>query len=1206
MKTLKPFEISLSGINLIEASAGTGKTYNIASLYIRALTEQDIEVKGILVVTYTEAATKELRERLMKRLRQCVQALEGTEFEDDEFLRALPGHVTNNEQAISKLKKAIRSFDEAAIYTIHGFCYQALQEQAFESRAMFDAELIGDDKEVVRQAVDDYWRRWVHEISEDELRQPLLKYLMDKGYDPDSLTDELAGFVGKPYLNIQPENPEVSNIEERLKTLADLFETLKHEWENSREEIFKLLDGGHLSYYRTDWLQGWMVQMHEWIDTDVPPIVRFDKFDKFTQSSINSSLKKSSADKEVAAPKHPFFEAAESYQKVSDSLKDFDISFKLRLFRQLLDTLDIRKEEDQQLSYDDLLIRLRDALVDSERGGRLSAKIKKSYPIALVDEFQDTDPIQYEIFRTIYGKSDDNSSLFMIGDPKQSIYSFRGADIFAYLKAKKDAPEEQTFSLDRNFRSVPELLSAVNAIFSHHENPFILKDIPFHPVSPGKKDHQYKRLQIEGDIAIPIEIRRLDRSSDELPLNKGEAQERCAGDTALQIESLLRKSANGEAKIGDESVKAADIAVLVRSHFQAGLVRSALRDIGIKSVQYSQESVFKSDEAEELQFVLKAIAEPVNEGFVKTALATKIMGYTATDLMRLEEDESTWVEKLEQFSKWHIAWQKEGFASMFRQMMKDESIPEQIINRSNGERKLTNLVHLSELLQQKEKGGKTGTRSLLQWLARKRNEEQKDLEEEQLRLESDENLVKVVTMHRSKGLEYPIVFCPFLWHGPEYSDKGNPIVYHDPEEQSKVYLDFGGKNDPERISKRFLMAQENLAEGVRLAYVAVTRAEQKCVISWIQASKTEYSPLGYLLLGREESFNVLEHTLSPDRKYASLKPEKFEASIRELTGKESELFAITSQVEPKQHNLLLSDKRDSELHARLFQRKSPLREGFSISSFSSLTYNRDEEYEVDYDVFIDEPGRDMEAGPSKTDSSIFTFPKGPKPGTAIHHIFEEIDFADPKNLSDVITNNLGRHDIDLDWKEVVSELVYRTIGKNLLVKGQQFKLSDLKQTDLVPELEFYFRTGKAALQELLQIIRPGQDTPLSATGFSEEGFMKGFIDLTFKHNNKYYILDYKSNYLGDTIADYNRSSLEVEMKKSMYDLQYHLYVLALHRYLNNVKTNEYTYQENFGGAFYLFLRGLNEEGDEGIYFDRPDFEVVKALDTYLQRKETYE
>ncbi len=1202
IQPLKAFETSFAGINLIEASAGTGKTYNIASLYVRALIELNLNVKDILVVTYTEAATKELRDRLMSRLRESVNALENLDTGQDDFLSNLKQRVNEPEKAVAKLRKAIRSFDEASIYTIHGFCYQALQEQAFESRAMFDAELIGDDRDIIREIVDDYWRIWVKKASDEEYRRPLLKFLMDKGYNPDSLTGEFSSYVGKPYLNLRPDDFRLNNLNEKLHRLRELFESLKEEWFDSRDEIFQKLNEGHLSYYQTGWLKGWMVQMDQWINTSVAPIELFDKFEKFTQSVIDNSLKKASINKGISPPEHAFFELADTYMEVAGSLKHYDITFRLDLFKHLLDTLDKKKDELRQLSYDDLLIRLEEALKADERGKRLSHSLRKAYPVALVDEFQDTDPIQYEIFKTIYQEPGKDSALFMIGDPKQSIYSFRGADIFAYLEAKKDAPKERTYSLSRNFRSIPELIEATNVLFGFRENPFILDDIPFTPVSAGKPTDKYSHLQINGEFATPVEIRQLHESGDDLPLNKGTAQERSAEDTASEIEHLLRKSGEGLATIGEKRVEAADIAVLVRSHYQAGLIRDSLKSRGIKSVQYSQDSVFKSEEAEELQYILKAIAEPSEEGFVRAAMATKTMAYTAEDLIGYEEDDSAWVEKLDRFSGWHKAWQENGFAYMFRQFMHEENISEKVIRRSDGERKLTNLIHLSELIRHQEQEGKTGTRSLLQWLARKRNEEQNDREEEQLRLESDENLVKVVTMHRSKGLEYPIVFCPFLWHSPEYSDKGKPIIYHDRNDETKVYLDFFGKDDPERDRKLFQKAQEDLAESVRLAYVAITRAEQKCIINWIHTSKSEYSPFGYLLLGPDRAFEVLKGVVSKEESYSSVNTGEFDEAINTLLEGRSDLFSLQDGIKKTQQQLFLESGTEKLKPARKFGRKAPLSAGRSVSSFSSLIQNKESGYEIDYDIFLEGVTEDVSVVSTGKDTlTIFDFPKGPKPGTAIHHIFEEIKFGDLDGAESIIENALIRQDIAPKWVDIVFKMVEQTVTKNLLLPDYTLRLSDLNPQKVIPEMEFYFRSGEANLKELLKIIRQENGIPQTISGYSDEGYMKGFIDLTFEHEGKYYILDYKTNHLGDAIEKYTQEAMTDEMQEAMYDLQYHLYILALHRYLRKT-IKQYSYEDNIGGAFYLFVRGINSEGMEGVFFDRPDQALIEKLDAYLERQ----
>ncbi|MDZ7715029.1 MAG: UvrD-helicase domain-containing protein [Balneolaceae bacterium] len=496
MKPLRPFEISLSGVNLVEASAGTGKTYNITSLYIRALIERDVTVANLLVVTYTEAATKELKDRLLNRIRESIKVLKDGETSDeaDQFLKKLIDHVPNPADAIGKLEKAVRNFDEAAIYTIHGFCYQSLQEQAFESRAMYDAEMIGDDFELVQEAVDDYWRNWTAWVSQNEEKKLLLKLISSEGYTPEKLADELSPFIGKPYLHILPEKTDKEYIEHQLAKLVDSYAKLKEIWFSEMETLFDLLDTGDLSYYTTNKLNKWFGLMDDFLASDLPELDIFTQFYRFKQHEIDNSLKKKALESNAQPPQHNFFKLAEDFHQTLEVVQTYIVVFKKELLIYLREELTHKKEDQQVLSYDDLLLQLRSALLDENRGKKLAQKIRKKYPIALVDEFQDTDPNQYEIFRQIYHGHDQKSALFMIGDPKQSIYSFRGADIFSYLEARRDVPGANVFSLDKNFRSSPMLLEGLNTIWANHDNPFILEDITFNKTAPGQSVDQYDSI----------------------------------------------------------------------------------------------------------------------------------------------------------------------------------------------------------------------------------------------------------------------------------------------------------------------------------------------------------------------------------------------------------------------------------------------------------------------------------------------------------------------------------------------------------------------------------------------------------------------------------------------------------------------------------------------------------------------------------------
>ncbi|WP_372637757.1 exodeoxyribonuclease V subunit beta [Fodinibius sp.] len=1205
MKLLNPFEITFSGINLVEASAGTGKTYNITSLYIRALIERDISVGKILVVTYTEAATKELKDRLLRRIRASVRALKSGEVGDpsDQFLRDLLAEVSECKKAVDKLERAVRMFDEASVYTIHGFCYQALQEQAFESRALYDAEMVGDDSELVQEAVDDYWRNWVAEVAEHPRKRLLLKLLVDNGFGPEALAKELGSYVGKPHLKVLPVENDRVQIEYEVSLCWDIYGELRDIWSREREELFALLDSGYLSYYTGNKLSKWFDLMDDFLVSEVPPLNTFTQFYRFRQSSINESLNKKAVEQGVLPPEHPFFQLVDEYEAVIETVAQFQVWFRKDLLHYLRRELEQKKEELQVLAYDDLLLRLRNALGDPERGERLADKLREKYPLAMVDEFQDTDPNQYDIFRRIYRDSD-GSALFMIGDPKQSIYSFRGADVYSYLKARGDAPGDNRYRLDRNFRSTPGLLRGFNVLWGQQKRPFVVEDIAYQQVTPGRGEGQYDRLLEEGRERAPVRFRLLSDSGDRL--RKGDAKEKVVADTVSEIRRLLRGGEKGEITIGDAPVSARDIAVLVRRHAQAELISDALREAGIKSVRHSEQSVFKSDESEQIEQLLKAVVEPANETLVKTALSLPLTGYTAGDLLAVEEDEERWIQVLTQFSDWHRTWQERGFAAVFQSLLDELEVAEHLIRYPDGERRLTNVLHLGELLQEESQYHREGTRSLLHWLSRKRRENGSSTrDEEQVRLESDEDLLKIVTMHKSKGLQYPIVFCPFLWFGPDIRDNGQPLEYHHPDDRKISYLDLNGKSDPDRAEKRFYTRREELAENMRLAYVAMTRAEHCLYLTWMCANASEFSSLGYLLQDPEQVENLLKAKVGYGEKVEG-SADEINRAIGNLCEEYPDLFTLQREPgmsggggEGEQLELLAKGPPSPVLRARSFERTDSLASRYRVSSFSSLSSWMDDDPDMpDYDQFLAVDAGEGEM-PTAEELTMFNFPKGPQPGTCLHHIFEEVDFVTLDHVGTAIENSFAMHGIDPQWKAVALQMLETVVHKPLLPGGGGLKLSALTPSELIPEMEFYYENKAIETRKLLAIIRKEDDGGPPARGEAAAGFLKGFIDLTFQYEGKFYILDYKSNYLGDTYSDYGQSSLRHEMREASYDLQYHIYTLALHRFLAQKLSSRYSYETHMGGAFYLFLRGINEKGREGIFYDRPPARTIRRLDRYI-------
>jgi exodeoxyribonuclease V beta subunit len=767
--------------------------------------------------------------------------------------------------------------------------------------------------------------------------------------------------------------------------------------------------------------------------------------------------------------------------------------------------------------------------------------------------------------------------------------------VFVYLQARGEAPAENRYSLDYNYRSTPPLLNALNAFFESSANPFLLHSISYQSVKAGRD--KMDCLQIADGPDEALEIRQLNKPGDNEPLAKQEAKVRAAKDTAGQIRQILAGAKKGNVTIGSSPLEAKDISVLVRKHEQAELVKQALNKQGIKCIIHSESDVFKSEEARQLAIILKAVAEPADERLVAAALSTSLFDYNGNDLFGLQENGTRWAAKLEQFYRWHQLWQQHGFSFFFRMMMQQEKVEETAMKHREGERMLTNLRHLSGLIYETERKTGRGIHALLKWLLKKR-EVEKSNEEEQLRLESDENLVQVVTQHHSKGLEYPVVFCPFLWDVRAKKDNGSPLIYHDPADNNRMILDLSGKSDPDRGKKRLIQAKEELEESLRLMYVALTRAEQKCIISWVYANSSVYSPLGYLLLRENQAIKSLEAKFKLSEEGETDYSDLIQLSLEKLSHHPEISVQVAGDTNLESVALQLSDSSPIG-KAKNFNRETPLSKGKSLFSFSSLT-QRNHEVDLDvvdyYDEFIARESSGSQA------SGIFRFPKGPAPGTAIHHIFEHIDFQKDEHWDDVIHKYLQQEDIADRWQPVVRKMLWQTVNKSLIASKSSLKLAAIPPNQMVSEMQFHFASHQVELRNLLAIIRRNPPKGDSLESFAEEGFMTGFIDLTFRFGEQYYILDYKTNHLGNETEDYSREELCKAMSTQFYDLQYHLYLVALHRFLKQ-KLPDYDYRKHIGGALYLFIRGINEKSDAGIYLDRPEAACINELDRYFKENE---
>lgn len=1042
------------GRTLIEASAGTGKTYTIAAIVLRLIVEKDLLIREILVTTYTELATAELRDRIRRLVRAAFLAFQGTgtaQDEPNELIAALLERAGDRNLAASRLNFALQTFDEAPIYTIHGFCQRMLKEHAFESGGLFDAELIMDQTHILREIVDDFWRSHFYE------RDPVLVALLDTGLKPEKLLALLFRLTNNPTLVVEPALE--GQFDELLRKLVrEANENAVSE--ATKERVLISLQAKFLAWARAE-------------------------------------LKR---------------------HKVAQNL----------------------------LSFDDMLTRLRDSL-GGVGGGALAASIRGRFKAALVDEFQDTDPIQYEIFQEIYRAGD--CSHFFIGDPKQAIYGFRGADVFTYIGAAQATAPEQQFTLGTNWRSEAGLVEAVNAIFKSRKDPFVLDGIGFEDAkSAGKAD--LAPLKFGKTQKPPLQIW---RALAPKPVTVPEADELVLTAVPAEIARLLHR----ETRIGETRVEPQNIAILVRRNKEAQMMQDALRAAGIPSVLYAGANVFKSREALELERVLTAVIEPAHERLIKAALTTEMMGLTGESLQALSADESSWEERILRFQRYHLRWRESGFIQMLRTFILEEQVRERLLGFPDGERRLTNLLHLAELLHRLCEESRLGMGGLVKRLGeqiRDRNAGRED--EYELRLERDEKAVRIVTVHRSKGLEYDIVFCPYSWRSQEIQ-KNDELLFH---KNDRLILDLE-KNETHRAVQR----RESLAEELRLFYVALTRARHRCYFVCGNFRNEADSAPGYLL-GAEGGGQAWEATAS---------------TLQEVD--EIELLELDS-IKPQPLPPAVTDQ--TELSARSFSRA--LDRHYGIASFTRLITGREKEpLAPEYDTI---EAAEVETAPAKPLAGMFAFPRGTAPGTCLHHIFEELDFADLGNLAEIVRRRLRAFSI-AGFDEIVCEMVPKVLNVAL---QPGFTLAGINRDARLPELEFYFPIRKVASESLADLLK---DERLRFPPMS--GFMKGFIDLIFEHEGKFYIVDWKSNWLGPDLESYTAESMATEMERKFYNMQLHIYVVALHRFLR-ARLPGYDYEKHFGGACYVFLRGVEPGRAElGVHRARPSTKFVESLSQLL-------
>ncbi|HGO4251847.1 TPA: exodeoxyribonuclease V subunit beta [Klebsiella pneumoniae] len=1161
-ESLDPLRLPLIGERLIEASAGTGKTFTIAALYLRLLLglggeaayPRAISVEELLVVTFTEAATEELRGRIRSNIHELrIACLRGES--DNPLYSALLVEIADKDDAAKTLLLAERQMDEAAVFTIHGFCQRMLSLNAFESGMLFEQQLIEDESRLRYQACADFWRRHCYPLTRD-----IAAVIHDVWKGPRDLLKSLDRWLQgeAPQLKSPPAPNET--LAERHQQIIARIDSLKQQWREQVGEIEGVLENSGLD--RRKFNRGnqgkWMEKVNAWAQEETLSYQLPDALEKFAQSFL---LERTKAGGEP--PVHPLFSAVESLLASSLTLTDLVLA---RAMVEIRDAVAREKRRRGELGFDDMLSRLDEAL-RGDSGETLASAIRQRFPVAMIDEFQDTDPQQYRIFRRIWRRQPE-TALLLIGDPKQAIYAFRGADIFTYMKARGDVAAHYT--LDTNWRSSPGMVGSVNRLFSLSDNPFMFHEIPFLPVKAAAKN---KGLRFTVDAADVPAMNVWLMPGD--TVGSGDYQTFMAQLCATQIRDWLSAGQRGRALLwrGETSrpVQASDITVLVRNRLEAAQVREALQTLGIPSVYLSnRDSVFETLEAQELLWLLQAVLAQERENTLRSALATSMFGLTALDIENLNQDEQAWDALVEEFSEYRQIWRQRGVMPMLRALMTARHIAENLLATRGGERRLTDILHISELLQEAASQLES-EHALVRWLAQHIAEPDSNAASQQMRLESDKHLVQIVTIHKSKGLEYPLVWLPFIAR----FRKQDQAFYHDRETFAAV-LDLG--QDEASLE---LAEAERLAEDLRLLYVALTRAVWHCSlgVAPLSSRKSGNSDFHLSALGR-----LLQAGEAMDA--AGLAARLADFCHGDIALQIPGELDLTPWQAPA--------ATIPRLSARELQRR--IADDWRVTSYSGLQqhgFSGGQDLLPRLDVDAAGVGEVVEE-PQLTPHQ---FPRGAAPGTFLHSLFEELDFTQPVPEG-WMAEKLQLSGFDAQWAPVLTDWLGGVLKTRL--PGPDIALNQLAARDKQVEMAFYLPIAQLLTAERLDALIRQYD-PLSADtpplDFRQvRGMLKGFIDLVFRHEGRYYLLDYKSNWLGEDREAYTRPAMEQAMRAHRYDLQYQLYSLALHRYLRH-RLADYDYDRHFGGVIYLFLRGMDgQEGGQGIFTTRPVRPLIDGLD----------
>jgi len=1139
------------GTWLLEASAGTGKTYTIVGIVLRLIAEAGVPIERCVVMTFTRAATAELRERIRTGLHAALGAVDAEEAPADPFLADFRRRHRGVSEVRRRLLLAIAGLDAALVATIHGICHRLLGDHALHARVPLGAELDADLARWRAQTVHDLLRDWTRRIPEDA------GGLLGRSLDPEDLARDCERIERQPTVELDGVDAvDPAAIAAHLARARDAWPTWREEIAAFAARHAKKL--GRTKGFRKKDLAGSLDRIGELLARSPAR----DKLDDLCTPYLEPNRKKSYLDDSELA------ELGDSgWHAGLRALLDVEAGARRALVAAYRERLFARPLHHHHLHFGDLLVALDRAMTGSAVE-ELRRAVAARYDVALVDEFQDTDPLQWRIFDGLFAGP--GRRLFLIGDPKQAIYAFRGADVHAYLRVAAD-PKLRAATLDTNHRSDRELVAAVNRCFDRGPATFVVDGIRFRPVAAARD----RRFHPPADCdPRPFQLWWQEPAASVVVTRR-----RIAAAVAAEIARLL---AGGEREVDGRRVplRERDVAVLVRSHAEGELIADALAALErpIPCVRNLRRSVFEGRTAYECHVLLAAVLAPHREPAMRAAALTRLGDLPAAALV---DERGGGLARLSgRLRELHENWFDRGFPAMWQDLLErgcGRRPPRAALAAEpDGERAITDLLHVGDLLAEAEEHHGLAPEGLLGWLERAIADDRHGGADEQLlRLDRDDDAVGILTIHASKGLQFPVVFAPFLWSARDGDDEG---IHH----RDHVARWWFGAAPAEIVAAR---RRESLAESLRLAYVALTRAEHRCYAAFAPQPKARGSrgcagsALAWLADGAEraagderlaaEDFAAATAESVSDPDWQDAVRRAFDHPAIAVVGPPGDATVPPPRAEPR----TVDDRPVAQWRPRRRERW--------FSSYSGLVRDRP----------VDEPDHDQVRDDAPREDPL---PHGARFGVALHAIFEHCDFdGDRDDLEATCRHHLRARGYGEDLTPAVADLVARTLDH------------PLPGTD-VP-LRRCARRSDPEFEVLLPVCDPGS---LAAafrahggawTAYADDlvgielrdGFFTGIVDLVFVHDGRAHLVDWKSNDLANR-GGYGDEAMRAEMRRHHYVLQYHCYLLALHRHLA-LRIPDYDPARHLGDAHYLFVRGLDGDG-AGWYRHRPADAMIRALD----------